>query len=58
MAAYSKTFLAFPDGFSQPASIALHLADSAATTSPANPATSYSGLEQSGWYKSLPMVLI
>lgn len=56
MAAYSKTFLAFPDGFSQPASTALHLADSASTNSPANPLSSYSGLEQSGWYKNLPRV--
>ena len=58
MAAYSKTFLAFPDGFSQPASTAIHLADSSITSGIPNPLVSYAGLEQSGWYKNLPRVLM
>lgn len=55
MAAYSKTFLAFPDGLNQTAGQTIMLVDSSLTSTPPNPQASYTF--QSGWYKNLPKIV-
>ena len=58
MAAYSKTFLAFPDGFSQTATQTIMLVDSSLTSTPPNPQASNVAAAQSGWYKDLPKIVL
>lgn len=54
MATYSKTFLAFPEGFTQTVSQALFLQDSLVAGTATNPQASFVPSAQSGWYNSLP----
>lgn len=54
MATYSKTFLAFPDGFTQPNGQAIFLQDSLIAGVATNPQASFGSSAQSGWYNSLP----
>lgn len=59
MATYSKTFLAFPDGFVQNNGQSIFLQDSLPITGIAtNPQASFNSNAQSGWYRSLPKVCL
>jgi hypothetical protein len=60
MSAYSKTFLAFPDGFIQADSQTICLADPTIpfVSSAPNPQASYVAANQSGWYRGIPRIVL
>ena len=56
MATYSKTLLAFPDGFTQAQSQVIFLQDTLTAGSATNPQASFNSC--SGWYNSIPKLCL